>query len=87
MEKGFVVLREYIYGWDFTVWDDDENVIIHETMNEAVEELDDLKDHEEEAGGDDNFQIANAHIDEQNHVVATNDQGAVIVRTEEPLII
>lgn len=85
METGLVILREYIYGWDFTVWDGDENVVIHESEDEALEELQDLQDHEEEIGGDDNFMIANGHIDENNYVIASDDNGALIVKSDEPI--
>lgn len=39
MKKGFVLLREFIYGLDFTEFGDDEEIIVHETAVEAYEEM------------------------------------------------
>ena len=37
--KKFVIVREYIYGWDFSEWDEDGIVVLHDTEQEAKDEL------------------------------------------------
>ena len=85
MEKGFVLLREFIYGLDFTEFDSDENIVIHETEEEAQAEVD--WEYEECDGKEPSrdLSIAQAYVDDANHVVAINDNGNTIVRSEEPI--
>jgi hypothetical protein len=38
MEK-FAMIRNYAYGWDWTEWDENENIILYDTEEEAQNEL------------------------------------------------
>jgi hypothetical protein len=87
MRKGYVLLREFIYGLDFTEFDEDENIVIHETPDLVQAEIDWENEVRTENGDEveNDLSIAPAYIDESNHVVATTDEGKEIVRSEKPI--
>lgn len=83
MEKGFVLLREFIYGWDFTEFDNDENIIIHEEELDALKEL--HWELEERPNDVDELMVANAYVDENNYVVAVDENGNRICKSDKPI--
>ena len=81
MKTGFVLLRDFIYGLDFTETNEIGKIIVYKTSNEVEKEI--LSEMKEENYEDDLY-VGKVIITDDGYLIVVDENNNEVTRSEKP---